>query len=131
MTQIPCGKTMGHGERCAEGRVCDHCVEILRLREAVQTPQEDGVRRLGSFVLKLTGANNDVPIFYDWTPGTTMASVLDANTKKRVATALGHIHAVGPALLVAESPEEILGLLELDVRRVVKSALLLPPKNLS
>ncbi len=124
MVTIPCGSTMGHGERCAEGRLCDQCQEIVRLRSSEPAPAR-------GFVIKLTGAKNEVPIFYNWAQGTTLATVFDDKTKKRVATALGHIHAIGPAFLVTETVEEILHILDMDVRRVVKSNLHLPPKNLS
>jgi hypothetical protein len=39
--QIPCGKTMGHGERCCEGYLCDQCEYILKLEKNQKPIQED------------------------------------------------------------------------------------------
>ncbi len=30
--RIPCGQTLGHGESCCEGHLCDSCQEIVALR---------------------------------------------------------------------------------------------------
>ncbi len=33
MSDIPCGKTLGYGETCCEGHLCDSCSELTTLRE--------------------------------------------------------------------------------------------------
>ncbi len=42
MTEIPCGRVMGHGESCTEGYLCDSCVRIKQL---------ENTRRIGDRVL--------------------------------------------------------------------------------
>jgi hypothetical protein len=36
MTRIPCGRTLGHGERCCEGHLCDQCEERTKLRKKLR-----------------------------------------------------------------------------------------------
>lgn len=33
---IPCGKTLGHGESCVSGHMCDHCNYILSLEQELK-----------------------------------------------------------------------------------------------
>lgn len=35
MSRIPCRKTLGHGESCCDGYLCDSCREILNLRRRI------------------------------------------------------------------------------------------------
>ena len=35
MSKVPCGMTLGHGERCVAGHLCGGCEEITRLRTAL------------------------------------------------------------------------------------------------
>ncbi len=72
-------------------------------------------------VVKLTGAKDKLQLFYDWVEGTTLCSIHDKATGKVVATGVGHITAIGPAIMVLETPEQILEMVGLDYRRVVPS----------
>ena len=75
-------------------------------------------------VVKLTGAKDGFQIFYDWVEGTTLCAIHDERGKL-VATGVGHITAIGPAVMVLETPEEILEMVGLDYRRVVPA-----PRNI-
>lgn len=44
--KVPCGKVLGHGERCCDEYLCASCEEILRLRKLLE--ESDGLRREGS-----------------------------------------------------------------------------------
>lgn len=33
--EIPCGQTLGHGERCQDGYMCDQCAYIIELEERI------------------------------------------------------------------------------------------------
>ncbi|KKK92810.1 hypothetical protein LCGC14_2699210 [marine sediment metagenome] len=37
MSNIPCGRTLGHGENCCDGHLCDSCREIESLRAEPRT----------------------------------------------------------------------------------------------
>lgn len=70
-------------------------------------------------VAKLTGAQNGWPFFFDWVAGTTLCEIKDPKTGKVMATGIGHISTIGPAVMVVETPEQILEMVGLDYQRVV------------
>lgn len=80
-------------------------------------------------VVKLTGAENGLEVFFEWVPGTTMMKVRTPEGQF-AATALGHITAPGKAILVSETPEDILKMCGKDYRRLT-SAVALPQKQFS
>lgn len=40
MNKIPCGRTLGHGESCCEGHLCDGCQRIAELEAENQALKE-------------------------------------------------------------------------------------------
>lgn len=81
--------------------------------ESGQSPSSP-VRRTGTLSF-LTGR-----------PAQPLAVVKDENTGKTVATAIGHISAIGPAIMVLETPEQILEMVGLDYQRIVPTLSLQP-----
>ena len=51
MSHVPCGQTLGHGDCCSDGHLCDQCTEIVELR--TKTKQSESHAAMAAEIVKL------------------------------------------------------------------------------